>query len=127
MRFAGAAFSATNFLDDGPRYDQLGGAATMESALGEANAAKNEAEAASAVMRGQAQIESAEAQADAIRAGGQASGQATMVSKITNGIDGLRGLFRSKGVGSGSYGSSRFSSNFGAYQPGASFNVPYRF
>ena len=119
MRFAGAAFGAQNFMGDTPRYDQLGASATEQHSLGLANDAKNEAEAASAVMRGQAMVESAEAQAEAIRASGQAQGQASMVSGIASGIGGLGGLFRSGGGGgfSGGYGSSKFSSSFGAFQP----------
>ena len=130
MRFAGAAFGANNFMADTPRYDQLGASATQQHSLGLANTAKNEAEAANAVMRGQAMVESAKAQAEAIRAGGEAQGQASMVSGIAGGIGGLGGLFKSPGSGvgfSGGYGSSRFSSNFGAFQPGASFNVPSSF
>ena len=42
-------------------------------------------------------IKSAEAQADSIRAGGQASGQASMVSGIAGGIGGLGGLFKGAG------------------------------
>lgn len=128
MRFAGAAFGAQNFMGDTPRYDQLGASATEQHSLGLANDAKNEAEAASAVMRGQAMVESAEAQAEAIRASGQ-DGQVPVVSGIASGIGGLGGLFRSGGGGgfSGGYGSSKFSSSFGAFQPGASFNVPSYF
>ena len=113
-RFAGAAFKAgtNSFMDDSPRYDKLGASAVMESAMGEANTAKNEAEAANAVMRGQAMIESAEAQAEAIRAGGQAQGQASMVGGIAGGIGGLGGLFRSGGGGGGISGSTALSSGW---------------
>ena len=115
MRFAGSRIE--DFMGDKPSFDRIGSRGTMNEAANNANVAMNNAKTADATMRGIAMVESAEAQADAIRAGGQASGQASMVSGIAGGIGGLGGLFRSGGGGSsytpssgwGSFGSVRFS------------------
>ena len=99
MRFAGTKIA--NFLGDKPNYDELGSQATLDSARGVANTALNNARAADATMRAQAEVLAAEHNADAIRAGGQAAATSSMASSIGGAIGGLAGSFG--GGGSFSY------------------------
>ena len=91
MRFAGTKIA--NFLGDKPNYDELGSQATLDSARGVANTALNNARAADATMRAQAEVLAAEHNADAIRAGAQAQATASMASSIGGAIGGLAGSF----------------------------------
>ena len=93
MRFAGTKIA--NFLGDKPNYDELGSQATLDSARGVANTALNNAKAADATMRAQAEVLAAEHNADAIRAGAQAQATASMASSIGGAIGGLAGSFGS--------------------------------
>ena len=99
MRFAGSKIA--NLLGDKPNYDEIGSQGTMESALGAANTALNNAKAADAVMRSEAEILAAEANADAIAAQGQAQATASMANSIGSAIGGLAGSFGSMGGGGG--------------------------
>jgi hypothetical protein len=111
MRFAGLGKSISKYMPETPRYDRVGAMGVMDSAQNEANQAMNNAYAADAVMRGKASIASAEAQADAIRAGGQARGQASMVGSIAGGLGGLgSSLLRSSGGGSSISGMQSYMS-----------------
>ena len=91
MRFAGSKIA--NLLGDKPNYDELGTQGTIESARGVANTALNNAKAADAVMRSEAEILAAEANADAIAAQGQAQATASMANSIGSAIGGLAGSF----------------------------------
>ena len=99
MRFAGSKIA--NLLGDKPNYDEIGSQGTMESARGVANTALNNAAAADAVMRSEAEILAAEANADAIAAQGQAQATASMANSIGSAIGGLAGSFGSMGGGGG--------------------------
>ena len=98
MRFAGSKIA--NLLGDKPNYDELGSQGTIESARGVANTALNNAKAADAVMRSEAEVLAAEANADAIAAQGQAQATASMANSIGSAIGGLAGSFGSMGGGS---------------------------
>ena len=128
MRFA-AGSKISNFLSDGPDFGAIGSSGVMNEAAGDANTALNNARTAGMKMRSIAEIESAKNMAEATRATGQAQGQASMVSGIAGAVGGLGGLIGSSfgGGGGGSYGGSNFSSSFGAFSTGASFNVPSTF
>ena len=97
MRFAGTKIA--NFLGDKPNYDEMGSQATVESARGIANTALNNAKAADASMRAQAEVLAAEANADAIAAQGQAQATASMANSIGGAIGSLAGSFGSMGGG----------------------------
>ena len=101
MRFAGSKIA--NLLGDKPNYDEIGSQGTVESALGAANTALNNAKAADAVMRSEAEVLAAEANADAIAAQGQAQATASMANSIGSAIGGLAGSFgsMSPGIGTG--------------------------
>ena len=95
MRFAGSKIA--NLLGDKPNYDEIGSQGTMESALGAANTALNNAKAADAVMRSEAEILAAEANADAIAAQGQAQATASMANSIGSAVGGLFGAAQQGG------------------------------
>ena len=99
MRFAGTKIA--NFLGDKPNYDEMGSQATVESARGIANTALNNAKAADASMRAQAEVLAAEANADAIAAQGQAAATSSMANSIGGAVSGLAGSFGSIGGGGG--------------------------
>jgi len=115
MRFAAGA-KIGNFLSDGPDFGAIGSSGVMNEAAGDANTALNNAKAAGMKMRSIAAVESAKNMAEATRAGGQAQGQASMVSGIAGAVGGLGGVIKSSfgGGGSSSYGNSGFGS-FGDY------------
>ena len=62
-----------------------------------------------------AQVAQAGFQADAIKAAGQAQGQAAMVSGIASGISGIVGSFGSMGSGGGDKSYSGFGSKYGSF------------
>ena len=125
MRFAGTKIA--NFLGDKPNYDEMGSQATVESARGIANTALNNAKAADASMRAQAEVLAAEANADAIAAQGQAQATASMANSIGGAIGGLAGGFsKLGGAGAGGFSmSSGMTGNFTDVNPGVLSSLGY--
>ena len=111
-RFAGSKIA--NFLGDKPNYDEIGSQGTIDAAKGVANTALNNARAADATMRSEAEVLAAEANADAIRATGQAQANAALANTIGSSIGGLAGSIGSMGsMGGDSYGGTGSTGGLG--------------
>ena len=125
-RFAGSKIA--NFLGDKPNYDEIGSQATIDSAKGVANTALNNARAADATMRAEAEVLAAEHNADAIRAGGQAQATAGLANTIGSAIGGLgSSLFSGGGAGDGSFTmSSGLKGNYTDVDPSVLSSLGYR-
>lgn len=102
MRFAGSKIAG--LLGDKPNYDELGSQGVVDAAKGVANTALNNARAADATMRSQAEVLAAEANADAIAAQGQAAATSTMANDIGSAISGFAGTFGKMGGFGGGIG-----------------------
>lgn len=101
MRFAGTQLG--DYFDT-PDFTGIG-TTMMNSATMERNAAtKGEGMVSMAGINSTAKIKSAGFQADAIKAQGQAQGQAAMASGIGSMVSGLAGGIGSMGGGGGGYG-----------------------
>ena len=114
-RFAGSKIA--NFLGDKPNYDEIGSQATMDAAKGVANTALNNARAADATMRSEAEVLAAEANADAIRAQGSAEATAGLANTIGSSVGGLgKAIFnRGGGLGFSQAEGARAQSEFGDF------------
>ena len=114
MRFAGTQL--TNFMGDTTDFTQIGGT-SMEARSMERKATMGaEAEVANAGVKSLGAMQSASYRADAIEAGGQAQGQASMASGIGSMFSGL-----AKGIGSmGGGGASKYG-----YDPYGSQGNPF--
>ena len=88
-RFAGTQMS--NFLGGSMDYSGISGASIEGRGLERKATMIGEAEVANAGVKSLGAIQSAGYQADAIRAGGQAQGQASMASGLANMASGLAG------------------------------------
>ncbi len=108
---AGQAKGITDFLGTKPAYAQMGAEAIGRNAQEFAKVTQGNALAANAGMKGLADIQSAQAYADAGVAAGAAAGQASMVGGIAGAIGGLGGLFGSGG--GGGFGSVAQNGAFG--------------
>ena len=98
-RMAGSIKGVTDFLGVKPEYGEMGGENIGRRAQEFAMVTEGNALAANAGMKGLADIQSAQAYADAGVAAGQAAGQASMVGGIASGIGGLAGGFSKAGKG----------------------------
>ena len=116
MRFAGTQLS--NFLGDTTDFTNIAGTAINGRSQERKAVMSGEADKAIASLNSTATILKAEHQAEAIKAGGMAQGQASMWSGIASGVSGLAG-----GIGSMGGGSSGGGSNF-SMSNGTQFN-PY--
>ena len=111
-RMAGQAKGITDFLGTKPAYAQMGAEAIGRNAQEFARVTQGNALAANAGMKGLADIQSAQAYADAGVAAGAAAGQASMVGGIASGIGGLAKGF-SKAGGGFSYGKTQIGAGGG--------------
>ena len=98
-RFAGTQLS--NFLGGTMDYSGISGTSMEGRSLERKSTMMGEAEVANAGVQSLGKMKSAEAQADAIVAGGQAQGQASMASGIGSMVSGLAGGISSLGDSSG--------------------------
>ena len=98
-RMAGSIPGLTDFLGTKPEYGRLGAESIGRTAQEYASITQGNAMLKNAEMKAQADIEAAQAYADAGVAAGQAAGQASMVGGIAGAIGGLGGLFGSGGGG----------------------------
>ncbi len=96
---AGQVKGITGFLGTKPAYAQMGAEAIGRNAQEFAKVTQGNALAANAGMKGLADIQSAQAYADAGVAAGAAAGQASMVGGIASGLGGLAGGFSKAGGG----------------------------
>ena len=87
MRFAGDV-NIGSFMSDTPAYDRVGSMAVGEDAENDVSQAMRNAYVADAGMRAQGAIARAEANADAIRAGGDAKYQSSLVGAVAGGLEG---------------------------------------
>ena len=100
-RMAGSIKGVTDFLGVKPEYGEMAAENIGRRAQEFARVTQGNALAANAGMKGLADIQSAQAYADAGVAAGQAAGQASMVGGIASGISGLAGGFSKVGAGGG--------------------------
>ena len=107
-RFAGTAL--TDYFST-PDFTQVGKVGMQGQSLQRNTATKAEGLVHGAGINSMAQVASAGFQADAIRAQGQAQGQASMASGIGSMVSGIAGGFGARGSSSGS------SSSGGGYLP----------
>ena len=107
-RMAGQAKGITKFLGVKPEYGEMGNENIGRRAQEFAMVTQGNALAANAGMKGLADIQSAQAYADAGVAAGAAAGQASMVGGIASGIGGLAGGFNKAGGGAASRAGSSF-------------------
>ncbi len=107
-RMAGTVKGITDFLGTKPVYAQMGAEAIGRNAQEFAKVTQGNALAANAGMKGLADIQSAQAYADAGVAAGAAAGQASMVGGIASGLGGLAGGFSKAGGGAASSAGSSF-------------------
>ena len=117
-RFAGTQMS--NFLGGTMDYSGISGASIEGRGLERKATMMGEAEVANAGVKSLGAIQSAGYQADAIRAAGQAQGQASMASGIGSMVSGLAGGISSLGSRSSSpksYGG--YGGKYGSFQPGS--------
>ena len=98
MRFAGTQLS--NFIGDTTDFTNIAGNAINGRSQERRAVMSGEADKAIASLNSKATILAAEHNAEAIKAGGQAQGQASMWSGIASGISGLAGGLGSMGGGS---------------------------
>lgn len=89
MRFAGTQLS--NFLGDTTDFSKIGSTAMEGRSLERKATMGADAKVANAGVQSMGKIASAGYQADAIEAGGQAQGQAAMMSGLASGIGSLAG------------------------------------
>ena len=99
MRFAGTQLS--NFIGDTTDFTNIAGTAINGRSQERRAVMSGEADKAIASLNSKATILAAEHQAEAIKAGGMAQGQASMWSGIASGISGLAGGIGSMGGGGG--------------------------
>ena len=97
-RFAGTAL--TDYFST-PNFTQVGKTSMQGQSMQRNAATKAEGLVHGAGINSMAQVASAGFQADAIKAQGQAQGQAAMVSGIASGISGIVGGFGATGSGGG--------------------------
>ena len=97
-RFAGTALSG---YMDGPDFTGLGRTMMEGASLGRRAVNVAEGDVALAGINSQAKIKSAGYEAEAIKAGGQARGQAAIASGIGSLASGIAGGFGARGSGSG--------------------------
>ena len=114
-RFAGTQMS--NFLGGTMDYSGISGASMEGRSLERKSTMIGESEVANAGVKSLGAIQSAGYQADAIRAQGEAQGQASMASGLASGISSLAGGF-------GSLGSSSGVSKYG-FDPAGSQGNPF--
>lgn len=107
-RMAGSIKGVTDFLGVKPEYGEMGAENIGRRAQEFAMVTQGNALAANAGMKGLADIQSAQAYADAGIAAGQAAGQASMIGGIASGIGGLAGGFSKVGAGAASSAGSSF-------------------
>ena len=100
-RMAGSNKALTNFIGVKPEYGAMGAENIGRRAQEFAMVTQGNALAANAGMKGLADIQSAQAYADAGVAAGEAAGQASMIGGIASGIGGLAGGFGKGGAGGG--------------------------
>ena len=111
IRMAGSRKGITDFLGVKPEYGEMGGENIGRRAQEFAMVTQGNALAANAGMKGLADIQSAQAYADAGVAAGEAAGQASMIGGIASGIGGLAGGF---GKGGGfTYGKTKIGAGGG--------------
>lgn len=91
MRFAGTQLS--NFLGNTMDYSMISGASMNGRAKERQAVMGAEGMVANAGVNSMAKIKSAEAQAEAIAAGGAAAGQSSMASGIGSMVSGIVGAF----------------------------------
>lgn len=102
-RFAGTQLS--NFLGGTMDYSGISGASMEGRSLERKSTMIGESEVANAGVKSLGAIQSAGYRADAIRAQGEAQGQASMASGLASGISSLAGGFGSLGSGGTSFSS----------------------
>ena len=119
MRFAGTQLS--NFIGDTTDFTNIAGTAINGRSQERRAVMSGEADKAIASLNSKATILAAEHNAEAIKAGGQAQGQASMWSGIASGISGLAGGIGSMGGGGGASNGNPYSTSHishGAYNIG---------
>ena len=97
-RMAGSIKGVTDFLGIKPAYGEMAAEDIGRRAQEFAMITQGNALAANAGMKGLADIQSAQAYADAGVAAGQAAGQASMVGGIASGIGGLSSFMPKGGL-----------------------------
>tara|TARA_B100001559_G_C15915741_1_gene356321 strand:+ start:90 stop:470 length:381 start_codon:yes stop_codon:yes gene_type:complete len=115
-RFAGTAL--TDYFST-PDFTQVGKVGMQGQSMQRNAATKAEGLVHGAGINSMAEVAQAGFQADAIKAQGQAQGQASMASGIGSMVSGIAGGFGSMGSGGGdkSYGGT--GGKYGSFQPGS--------
>ena len=99
MRFAGTQLS--NFMGDTMDYSAIAGTSQKGRSMERRAAMEGEGVVANAGVQSLGKMKASEFQADAIKAGGQAQGQAAMASGIGSMVSGLAGGISSMGSSGG--------------------------
>ena len=109
MRFAGTQLS--NFMGDTMDYSAIAGTSQEGRSMERRATMEGEGMVANAGVQSLGKMRASEFQADAIKAGGQAQGQASMFQGMASGISSLAGGLASMptGGGGGGGGGSDFS------------------
>ena len=102
-RMAGSIKGVTDFLGVKPEYGEMAAENIGRRAQEFATVTQGNALAANAGMKGLADIQSAQAYADAGVAAGQAAGQASMIGGIAGGLGGLASGISKLGGGGGGW------------------------
>ena len=116
MRFAGTQLS--NFMGDTMDYSAIAGTSQKGRSMERRAVMEGEGLVANAGVQSLGKIQSAQYQADAIKAEGAAQGQASMASGLGNMFSGLAGGISSMGGGSStsnSYGG--YGGKYGSFTP----------
>ena len=111
MRFAGSQL--TNFMGDTMDYSRISGASMDGRSMERKAVMGAEAQVANAGIQSMGAVQSAGYRADAIRAGGQAQGQASMASGIGSMFSGLASGISSLGSRSSGISSYDYIPAFG--------------
>ena len=115
-RFAGTAVA--DYFNT-PDFTAIGGTNMKGQSMQRNAATKAEGLVHGAGINSMAAVAQAGFQADAIKAQGQAQGQAAMASGIGSMVSGIAGGFGSMGGGGGGSSYGGFGGKYGSFQPGS--------
>ena len=115
-RFAGTAL--TDYFNT-PDFTTVGKTNMQGQSMQRNAATKADGLVHGAGVNSMAQVAQAGFQADAIKAQGQAQGQAAMASGIGSMVSGIAGGFGSMGGGGGGSSYGGFGGKYGSFQPGS--------
>ena len=116
MRMAGDALMFGDMHS--PNFDQIGAMGMQSGSMQRQAKTQSEAFGVKSDINAAATVDMAKAQAGAIRAGGQAQGQASMASGIGSMISGIAGGFGSMGTSAGATPASTASPSLTAIAGG---------